>query len=93
VRFRYGSSHVEQVLRLEFRAISESDLTLLTDHYAGQEGTLIAFDLPSTVWAGYSTVPVAASAFDWRYATTFSITSSAAPSRFDAEVELISVVK
>lgn len=93
VRFRFGTDRVEQILVLEFRALLESDLTLITDHYAGQEGTLIPFDLPSEVWLGYTTVPVSASDYDWRYASTFSVASSAAPARFDVEVELISVVK
>ena len=93
VRFRYGDNHLEQTLTLTFRALPEADLNLIYTHYKGQEGELIAFDLPSTVWSGYTTVPVSASTFDWRYASAFSVTPSASPGRFDLEVELVSVVK
>ena len=93
VRFRYGGNHLDQVLSLTFNAITESDLNLIYAHYKGQEGDLIAFDLPSTVWSGYTTVPISASTFDWRYAGAFSVSPAAAPGRFNLEVELVSVVK
>jgi len=94
VRFRYGTDRAEQTLVLEFRALLESDLRLISDHFEGQEGTLIPFALPSEVWLGYTSRPISANDYDWRYASTFSVTtSSAAPARFDVAVELISVVK
>lgn len=93
VRFRYGANHLNQTLSLTFNAITEADLNLIYAHYKGQEGDLIAFDLPASIWSGYTTVPISASTFDWRYAGAFSVSPAAAPGRFSLEVELVSVVK
>ena len=58
VRFLQGSNRVDQILSLGYQYLTEADATLILDHYSGQQGTLLAFDLPSAIWAGYSTPPI-----------------------------------
>ena len=79
VRFLYSKTkQLNQTLSLEFVALTEAQINSITDHFAGQEGSLIPFDLPSEIWSGYSTVPVSSSNYQWRYASTFSVESGAA---------------
>lgn len=88
VRFRYGSLRVQQTLSLTYNSITEAQVHLLLDHYDSQQGSLIAFDLPSAVWSGYSSDPIGAS-YEWRYSGPFSIEPTA-PGRFNTSVELVS---
>ena len=92
IRFLYSSTkRIGQTLSLEFVALTETQITSITDHFAGQEGSLIAFDLPSEVWSGYSTVPVDSSDYQWRYASTFSIESGGVIGRFNVKIDLVAV--
>ena len=87
ISFLQNTLRVGQKLTLSYVAITEADLRLILDHFNGQQGTLIAFDLPSEVWSGYSTVPISASDYEWRYASAFSVEPNT-PGRFNVEVEL-----
>ena len=92
VRFLHSDTkRVGQTLALQFIALTESQISSITDHFAGQEGGLIPFDLPSEVWSGYTTVPVAASDYEWRYADTFSVEAAGAIGRFNVQIELVAV--
>lgn len=91
VRFLYGTKRVGQRLTISFSSISEESTNDIYDHYAGQQGSLIPFDLPSAVWAGYATVPVDPVDYQWRYATPPSIEPTV-NGRFSLTVELESVV-
>jgi hypothetical protein len=94
VRFLFNETkRIGQTLTLTFRALTETQINLITDHYVGQEGSLIAFDLPSEIWSGYTTVPVSASDYQWRYADTFSIETGGFIGRFNVTVELVSALK
>ena len=91
VRFLQGAKRVNQALTITYNSISESDLYLIYDHYEVQQGSLLAFDLPSIIWSGYTTVPVSSVDYQWRYAGAFSVTPTA-PGRFNLEIALISVI-
>lgn len=87
VRFLQNTLRVAQTLTLSYVAITETDLDLILDHFETQQGTLLAFDLPSAVWAGYSSVPISAVDYEWRYAGAFSVEPNT-PGRFNVEVQL-----
>jgi hypothetical protein len=88
VRFLQGTMRVSQVLSLGYQLLSEAEMALLLNHYGGQEGTLLAFDLPLTVWAGYSVPPISSIEYEWRYASPFEV-AIASPLHYNATVELI----
>ena len=91
-RFIYSNSNrIGQTLSLEFIGLTETQITSITDHFAGQEGSLIPFDLPSEIWSGYSTVPVDSSDYQWRYANTFSVESGGVTGRFNVSIDLVTV--
>lgn len=90
VRFRQGSDFVLQRLTLGYEYLTESEAQQLIDHFDGQEGSLIAFDLPSTIWTGYTTPPVNSSDYQWRYSRGFEV-NLAAPLRYNVSVELETV--
>lgn len=93
VRFLFNETKgAQHSLILGYIALVETQANLITDHYVGQQGSLIAFDLPSLVWSGYSAVPVAASNYQWQYAGAFSIEQSGVTGRFNIEVALLSVL-
>ena len=93
VRFLFNETkRIAQVLTLTFNALTETQANSITDHYSGQQGTLIPFDLPSTVWVGYSSVPISASDYQWRYASSFTVDRAQMVGRFNIEVTLESVV-
>jgi|TARA_R110002012_G_scaffold263160_1_gene445703 hypothetical protein len=90
VRFLFNKTkRVGQTLSLAFIALTETQINSITNHFIGQEGSLVPFDLPSQVWSGYSTIPVNSSDYKWRYASSFSVESNSAPGRFNVEVELV----
>ena len=94
VRFLFSETkRIGQTLTLTFTALTEAQAYLITEHYNGQEGSLIPFDLPSEIWSGYSTVPVSASDYQWRYASTFNVETGGFTGRFNITVELVSTPK
>ena len=91
VRFLNGTKRVGQRLTFAYVSLSEAQLHLIYDHFAGQEGGLIPFDLPNVIWAGYSSIPVSSLDYQWRYATPPAIETNA-NNRFSLTIELESVV-
>lgn len=91
LRFLQGSKRINQILTLGYSNITETDLQLIYTHYETQEGTLVPFDLPAAVWAGYASVPISAVDYNWRYAGTISV-DTGAPLRYNVSVQLVSVV-
>ncbi len=87
VRFKQGSDRVSQTLSLGYEYLSESEAQQIIDHYETQQGSLIAFDLPSIIWSGYTTPPVSSSDYQWRYQSTFQI-SNAGPLSYNIMVQL-----
>ena len=92
VRFLMSTTdRVAQRLTLGYENLTEAEAKLLLDHYEGQEGSLIAFDLPAgTVWAGFTSVPVSASDYQWRYIGAFDVGLSA-PLQYGCTIELETV--
>lgn len=92
VSFLFSSTDlINQTLSLTFLSITETQQTSITDHFVGQEGGLIPFDLPSSIWSGYSTVPVSSSDYQWRYAQALQIEPGGITGRFNVNVELVAV--
>lgn len=91
VSFKYGTDRVGQVLTLDYEYLSESQAQQIIDHYKGQQGFLISFDLPSVVWSGYTTVPVSASDYEWRYISEPTVAISS-PLSYSISVQLESVI-
>jgi len=90
VRFLQGSNRVAQILQLGWLNLTELQMYDILNHYTGQEGTLLPFDLPSVIWAGFTTPPIG-SEYEWRYADQIGI-ELAAPLTYNVSVELISVI-
>ena len=88
VRFLQGTKRIAQILSLGYQFLTEADATLILDHYNGQEGTLLAFDLPLAVWAGYSTPPISSIDYEWRYTGPFEV-AIPAPLRYNMTIELV----
>jgi len=90
VRFITSTDRVQQRLTLGYEYLTESEAQQIIDHYRGQQGEIVAFNLPSQVWAGFSTVPIPAADYEWRYAGTFDV-GVASPLRYNVSIELESV--
>tara|TARA_A100001201_G_scaffold128206_2_gene113141 strand:- start:890 stop:1261 length:372 start_codon:yes stop_codon:yes gene_type:complete len=90
VRFVQGSDRVQQRLSLNYEYLTESEAQQIIDHFDDQQGSLIAFDLPSVIWSGYTTPPVSASDYKWLYSGQFEV-GIAAPSRYNISVELVTI--
>lgn len=82
---------VGQFLKLDYLSITEEQQTSITDHFVGQEGGAIPFDLPSAVWSGYSAVPVSSSDYQWRYQGPLQVEPGGTTGRFNVTVELVAV--
>lgn len=91
VRFKTGSDRISQRLTLGYQYLVESQAQLLIDHYRGQQGSLISFDLPSIVWAGFASAPISAIDYEWHYLRVFSV-EVASPRRYNITIDLESVV-
>lgn len=90
VRFKYGTDRVIQRLMLGYQYLTEAQMQLLLDHYETQQGTLISFALSAEVWSGYTTIPVPAVDYEWRYASPIGV-EIASPLRYNTTIELESV--
>jgi len=91
VSFKFGSDRVGQVLTLGYEYLTETQAQSIIDHYRGQQGFAISFDLPSAVWSGYATVPIPAADYEWRYVSEPTIAISS-PLSYSMEVVLESVI-
>ena len=91
-RFLYNTNFGNAYkLTLGYVSLSEANITQLYTHYDGQQGSLISFPLPSVIWTGYTTVPVSAVDYEWRYASPLTIEPSGV-NRFSTTVDLESVL-
>ena len=91
VRFLHGDKRFGQMLTFIYTSLNESQLFLIYEHFNGQEEGLIPFDLPNAIWAGYSSIPVSALEYQWRYASSPSVQPEAID-RFSVTIDLESVV-
>jgi len=90
VRFKTGSDRVSQRLTITYEYLTEAEAQLLLDHYEGQQGSLIPFDLSAEVWLGYATVPISSAEYQWRYVGPFEV-GVGAPLRYNLSIELETV--
>ena len=90
VRFLLNNKRVLQRLTITYEYLTEAQAQTLLTHFNGQNGTIEPFDLSSQIWLGYTTPPVNASSYKWRYAQSFQISISS-PNRYSTSIELISV--
>lgn len=90
VRFLLNNKRVEQILRLTYRFLNETQAQSLLTHFNNQNGTIEPFDLASVIWSGYTTPPVSSSSYKWRYSEAFSI-EIAAPNLYSTSIVLVSV--
>lgn len=91
VTFKFGSDRIGQVLTLGYEYLTESEAQSIIDHYRGQQGFAVSFDLPAVVWSGYTTRPIPASDYEWRYASEPTIAISS-PLKYSISVILESVI-
>tara|TARA_A100001201_G_scaffold112481_1_gene96328 strand:+ start:1037 stop:1408 length:372 start_codon:yes stop_codon:yes gene_type:complete len=91
VAFRHGADRVNQVLTLGYEYLTESEARQIINHYKGQQGFIISFDLPSIIWSGYTTVPIPAADYEWRYTQEPAVGISS-PLRYSVTIVLESVI-
>jgi hypothetical protein len=69
VRFNHGAEAVDHDLTITFLRRSDSVLEQIREHYRGQSGGHVSFQLPPIIWQGHSTdsdiVPIIGR---WKYA-------------------------
>lgn len=69
VRFLHNTTPNGITLDLTFNALTQANAALIRDHYRGQDGTHVSFELPDKVWIGQSSASnITASTTYWRYA-------------------------
>lgn len=90
VRFLQGTNRISQTLSLSWQNLTETDMYSILDHYLGQNGTMLPFDLPSVIWAGFTTPPIGTE-YEWRYEAQPDI-ELAAPRSYNVSVQLVSVL-
>jgi hypothetical protein len=75
-------------IRLQFTALSESEVISILSHYNGQYGTFDSFDLPSTIWDGTnSPSEYQLPSYLWRY-TEAPVVNNLHRGTFDVELVL-----
>ena len=68
-RFTHSDEALGHGLTLEYLEISEADMTLIRDHYRGQEGGTLSFALPAIIWQGHPDVEtLVPNGGRWKYA-------------------------
>lgn len=90
VRFIHDAIHHGVPLQLNFPAVTLTEANLIRDHYLGQRGRTVSFDIPVSVWLTHTdTDDVVPTGTQWRYASP--PTRKVRPGNlFDVSVALIS---
>jgi hypothetical protein len=69
VRFLHGSFNAGHELELQFEYITADEVKLVRDHYRGQQGSLLAFQLSAAAKAGNTHIDsLGATKLLWKYA-------------------------
>ena len=68
----YGSTLLcnsarDQLIELSFAALSTADKDLIVDHYDGQDSGFLAFDVPNSLFSGFTPGDYITGGFLWRY--------------------------
>lgn len=91
VRVVLGDTMAGHSLQLTFANIQEPAVKQITDHWYGQSGGVLAFNLPASVWAGWSEYQSVITANQkWRYLRTPSI-NAVSPGIMTVSVQLVSL--
>ena len=91
VRVILGDTTFGHAIQLSFSNVQEPTVKLITDHWYGQSGTALAFNLPQAVWAGWAEYESAITPGQkWRYSGQPKI-SAVSPGIMNVSVELISL--
>jgi hypothetical protein len=90
-RVRHSNVMLASRIRLSFNALTESNMLSILNHYQGQFGTYLSFDLSAAVWAGVTTVSdYQLSGYLWRYVEPPSVEDVYA-GRYNVELTLETV--
>ena len=80
VRRSFGNRPFGHTLELEFENVPEATVNAIIDHYNGQAGSTVGFDLPTAVFGGYSSTLQSKmqnpAGIEWLYAEPPAITSA-----------------
>jgi hypothetical protein len=69
VRFMHaGADPIGHDASLGYELISGAELTLIRDHYRGQDGSHLSFQLPAIIWQGHPVGGILPTFGRWRYA-------------------------
>ena len=68
----YGSTLLcnsarDQLIEVTFAALSTADKDLIVDHYDGQDSGFLAFDVPNSLFSGFTPGDYITGGFLWRY--------------------------
>jgi hypothetical protein len=92
VRFLHGSNQFNIELGLRFNALTQANAKLIREHYRGQNAGYLSFQLPATIWSGFSSasafVPTATL---WKYAA-FPEEEHLQSGPINVTVQLVSVI-
>jgi hypothetical protein len=92
VRFLHGSSSTNQPVRLRFIDLTQAEARLIRNHYRGQDGGHIPFQLSALAWAGHTDFnDLVPSTTRWRYASEPRETQKNGGFS-DVTVELVAVI-
>jgi hypothetical protein len=67
-RVRHSTVFQASQLRLSFKAISETDMLAIWNHYSSKQGELLSFDLPAEITSDSAITDYVPSDYLWRYA-------------------------
>jgi hypothetical protein len=82
---------LDQLLRLSFAALTETQMLSIRAHYIGQQGRFLSFAIPNDLLSGTTTpASFTPTGYSWTYAAPPQI-SDVACGRYDVSVELATV--
>lgn len=67
IRFLHGSQSSGHELELQYLWLSQTEAELIREHYRGQQGGTLAFDLSAAVLTGNTYYSTMVSTVAWRY--------------------------
>ena len=86
-----GDTMYGHTISLEFQNLLEPAVKKITDHWYGQQGTALAFNLSSSVWAGWTDYLTAITENQkWRYTGQPQITA-VSPGIMTVTVQLVAL--
>ena len=86
-----GDTMYGHAVQVTFSNLKEDVGQQVTDHWAGRQGTALAFTLPSALWAGWTVyTSVVTDSQQWRYKAEPRITA-VSPGIMNLSVELVAL--